>query len=248
MIDLSAIGENLEGELPDRFVALYFVGSYGTNRQIPTSDVDLILVTKAPLDGQEIEKVRKIRDKYRHLTGERVDINPRDIKTVLNHAVALKKRSTHVCGRDIRDEIQEPDVDRRIAQLTSAALMFTRRIHNVQDIDIESMSVPDADDEFLGYLDCGKELPLTDIMSLSFHAAARLAKKKRILVLDKHEIPERYATAFSDASRQFVEALFSEVRGRWHYKLPSAIKERDQLRRLCADILPFEKMVLREII
>ena len=247
MIDLNAIGESLEHRCGEGFVALYLVGSFGTTGQIPTSDIDLILVTKDHLGGEQLKTVWETRDDFRRLTGELVDIHPRALTEVLDRAIALKQHSKHIWGRDIRDQICVPDVDTRIAQLASAATMFSRRTHNVQELAVDRLDLPDADDEFLGYLDLNGELPLKSIMSFSFHAAARLASRERIFVLDKHEIPHKYASAFSDWTCRFVQSLFTRIRGTWHYRMPTAQDDREELRLICAKILPFEQVVLPEI-
>jgi len=85
-------------------------------------------------------------------------------------------------------------------------------------------------------------------MSFSYHASARLAARERIFVLNKHEIPHKYTSVFSDWTCHFVQSLFTRVRGTWHYRMPTKPDDREELRLICAKILPFEQVVLPEII
>ncbi|PCJ56935.1 MAG: hypothetical protein COA79_17505 [Planctomycetota bacterium] len=225
----------------NKIVSIYVVGSFSRGDSIDTSDLDLKIIFEDDVELDEIGYWEFVRDvKFR--IHENIDLSPQWISKIKEWGVGIKYDGKLLYGKDIRNEIKDPEICEYIKKLKSISKQFSKKMRGLNEIDYRNLKYPDEKDEFYGYIRYeDKFKQLSRLFSLSFISTAKIAIHGNVIVKSKRTIPELYVKHVDDAFNGWVKNLFYICRDQWHYRIPENNIDRIKLKDICSKALDFEK-------
>jgi predicted nucleotidyltransferase len=252
---LKATIATFEDAFPQRIRGYYVEGSYANDSQVPTSDVDLLLIFKdAFIDEREQAKAEEVAELCASLSEVEMDIQLIEEEYLRKVGIrpALKMGSMVIYGEDIREKLplmslQEWTRDRMHTSYWRTVDLFKRPF-----VVTHPLAYPDQDGEFYGYdqrklrLANGSEANCTrDLIRLiGWSATAILAFKAGQYVARKSDCQRLYTDYIADRWTAVLYDTYTLCRGRWNYLIPDDPGERRLLRLICSQALGFENHFL----
>jgi predicted nucleotidyltransferase len=252
---LKAIIATFEEFFPLRIRGYYIEGSYANESQVPTSDVDLLIIFRdAFINEQERARAEELVKQYTSLSGVEMDIQLVEEEHLRQVGIrpALKMGSVVIYGEDIRNNLplmplQAWTRDRMHTSYWRMVNLFSRPF-----VVTYPLAYPDQDGEFYGYdqrklrLADGSEVHCTrDLIRLvGWSATAILAFKAGQYVARKSDCQRLYTDYIADEWTATLYDTYTLGRGRWHYLIPDDQGERRLLRLICSRVLAFENHFL----
>lgn len=252
---LKTIIATFEDAFPQRIRGYYVEGSYANENQVPTSDVDLLLIFK---DGFTDEHERaKAEDVARqHASSCEVEMDIQLLEEEYLHMVgippSLKMGSMLLYGEDIREKFPLISLQAWTRDRMHTSYWRTVNLFKRPSVVTYPLAYPDQDGEFYGYdqrklrLADGSEVNCTrDLIRLvGWSATAILAFKAGQYVARKSDCQRLYTDHIADRWTAVLYDTYTLGRGRWNYLIPDESGERRLLRLICSRVLPFENHFL----
>lgn len=244
-----------EDAFPQRIRGYYVEGSYANNNQVPTSDVDLVLIFKdAFIDEQERAKAEEVARQWASSCGVEMDIPLIEEAHLRKVGIGptLKVGSVVIYGEDIRDNLPLMPLQAWTRDRMHTSYWRTVDLFNRPFVVTYPLVYPDQDGEFFGYdqrklrLADGLEVNCTrDLIRLvGWSATAILAFKAGQYVARKSDCQRLYTDYIADRWTAVLYDTYTLCRGRWNYLIPDDPGERRLLRLICSQTLPFENHFL----
>ncbi len=255
-----SIVKTFESHFPERVCAYYVIGSYSDGTAVRLSDIDVFVIFKHQFaDETEKEKAEKVSALCAAASPVRLDMTvwAEDSLDKLYPfiQVALKRGSTLLYGRDLREQMQLPDMATYTKDVIEGAFYFLRRLHGLEQLPV-TLQYPDANAEFFGYthksipawypltIEAGtKEL----VATVSRIATAIVALETQEYVAGKGEAIRRLEKINGVSQGVFAAAVYQRCKVDWHYLIPETDAERSELNELCRHMLRFENDFLARI-
>ena len=239
-----------EAMFPGRIRSYYLIGSYADWTAVPLSDIDFVVLFGERLQGSEAAAADRLGHACAMLTARRLDVTvsgERDLTWEKSH---LKTAGLLVYGDDIRDHLPQPQAD---AAYVRKWMLYGQRydmeyLRGVGRL-IMPLEYPDPAGEFYGYdtirvpaaYPPGTARGLKELVkTASVLAAAIVQLQAGRYVATTRESVTLYRAHIGDEWASYLEALYDNARGRWHYLIPATADERQLLRALCGRTLAFE--------
>jgi len=243
-----------EDVFPGRMRAHYVVGSQADGTATPVSDVDMYVLFKDDLAGQE---ERRAAEQIRRMCatspvaldivvkGERVSIGFGEVD--------LKLRSLLVFGEDMRDRIPFIPVEVGARGSMHFHHSFLARTRGNVSVLTFPLKAPDPSGDFLGYdrrrmraTDGTEHATTRDLVrSVLGAASALVAWRAGQYVPHKGAAPSMYRRYVADDGwADFLDEVDRHCRLEWGYLVPSGATERHLLRSLCEAAIDFENRFL----
>ncbi|MDZ4720164.1 MAG: hypothetical protein SH847_17060, partial [Roseiflexaceae bacterium] len=247
-----------EHAFPDRICSYYLIGSYVEHTAVALSDIDcFVIFANDFISLEEQQRAEHIGQQCALESPVRLDIGayPQNKLDSLYPfiRVALKLGSSLLYGTDIRAMIRIPDLSEYIPSLSAGAQYFIARIRGQTELTAKFVDYPDASDSFFGYtsksiaawypatVDAGtKELVATTSRiagAIVAYEAQRYIPGKQAAIALFQELGNPWAA--------FVQDVYYTCKIEWKYLVPQAEQARQQLRKLCQQMLGFENMFLQ---
>jgi hypothetical protein len=244
-----------EEAFPQRIRGYYLEGSYANESQVPTSDVDLVLIFKDTfIDEQERAKAEEVARQCALSCSVEMDIPFIEEARLRKVGIGptLKMGSIVIYGEDIRDKLPLVSLQEWTRDRMHTSYWRTVDLFNRPFVVTYPLAYPDQDGEFYGYdqrklrLADGSEVNCTrDLIRLvGWSATAILAFKAGQYVARKSDCQRLYTDYISDRWTALLYDTYTLCRGRWNYLIPDDPGERRLLRLICSQTLPFENHFL----
>jgi hypothetical protein len=226
--------------------AYYLLGSYADNTAVPTSDVDLFVVSKEPLDPAEHELYGHIAHQCSLLAGIQFQTGVVD-ETCLGGLPGLAACRLFVYGEDVGDRIPPLQPGDSVRKALSSAVHVLCELHDQPPPLALPLTYPDPEGAFFGYERNGLPAPggwngpgtKKLINAVSMVAGALVAIQSDHPVLCRADCVTMYRTYVGDHWSDFVEQVCSLRTPQRGYAIPNDSDERQRLRRLCAQMPAF---------
>lgn len=244
-----------EQAFPDRIRGYYLEGSYANRTALTTSDIDLVILFKGSfIDKAEREKAGQMARDYDAVTEIELDIDFLDEKEISKGVPpSLKIGSRVLFGEPIAESLPLVSVAQWGRERMHAAYWLMVNVFNRPDNVTYPLGYPKPESEFYGYterkirLATGREICSTRdlIRVMGWAATALIAQLGSQVVTSKQECHILYRKYINDEWAWFVEALYTQCREEWQYRIPEQASERYKLRHLCQQAVGFENHFLR---
>jgi predicted nucleotidyltransferase len=252
---LKTIIATFEEAFPQRIRSYYIEGSYANESQVPTSDVDLLIIFKRVfVDEQERARAEALVKRYASLSGVEMDIQLVEEEHLRQVGIrpALKMGSVIIYGEDIRNNLPLMPLQAWTRDRMHTSYWRTVNLFRRPFVVTYPLAYPDQDGEFYGYdqrklrLADGSEVHCTrDLIRLvGWSATAILAFKAGQYVVRKSDCQRLYTDYIADEWTATLYDTYTLCRGRWHYLIPDDQGERRLLRLICSRVLAFENHFL----
>lgn len=238
---------------PQRVGSAYLQGSYADNSGVATSDVDLLIVFREQLTGDEQARTEALAEHCVQESTIELDIEIADEASLMKGIwPTLKDGSMLVYGTDIRASLPLIPLAEWTRDRMHTSLWRTVSLCQRSSVLTYPLTYPDPEGEFYGYdrrtvkLADGREVACTrDLIRLvGWSATAMLAFQRGLYVARKRDCHRLYREHIGGEWTSLLEDIYSLCRGRWHYLLPDTVEERTQLRAICERVLGFENHFL----
>lgn len=240
---------------PEQVVGYYLVGSYAVGEATPASDVDIVVVFRAPLDEAGQALFSRVRAACRASSPLMLDCTATSEERLTRvGGVWFQTASRLLYGEDIRPRVPQKPAASHIRDQMHAVLPLMKRVRGNPSTLARPLDFPDPGALLYGYdqrkvmVDNGaRSVGTKDLVNivlgianaLTWRAAGRYVGSGR-----KSDIPEQYALVIGDRWAPLVGAVFQRCRGDWGYQIPASPAELNELRALCAGTLDFENHFL----
>lgn len=235
---------------PARIRAFYALGSFADTSAIATSDLDITIVFKGSVRGEERITAQRLCGACARQSAIELDIEIEDEDTLARGASPnFKLGSALIAGEDIRERtplvsLTDWTRDRMHSSWWRVARLFARPTIITLPVDF-----PEPDEAFRGYtrrlvrLDSGIEVPSTrDLIRLTgWIATALLAYQCGAYAARKSEAHSLYRERIGGEWAPLIEQVYTLCRVRWSYLIPADPEERATLRGICDRTLAFER-------
>lgn len=244
-----------ENAFPQCIRGYYVEGSYANDSQVPTSDVDLVLIFKNVfIDEQERTKAEEVARQCASSCRVEMDILLIEEAHLRKVGIrpALKMGSIFIYGEDICEKLPLMPLQEWTRDRMHSSYWRTVDLFNRPFVVTYPLTYPDQDGEFYGYdrrklrLADGSEVNCTrDLIRLvGWSATAILAFKAGQYVARKSDCQRLYTDYIADRWTALLYDTYTLCRGRWNYLIPDDPGERRLLRLICSQTLPFENHFL----
>ena len=243
-----------EEALPGQIAGYYVEGSYADQTQLPTSDLDMVLIFHQPLPDEQAraraENLYKVLDRASTLD---IDITLTDAQE-LQAGVHPNLKPGGLClyGEDICQRYPILPIEDWASERTHAAYWLLVNVYR-RPIPVPSaLAFPDPAAEFYGYANRGVQLaggewvPCTRnlVRTTGWVATALVALQAGQYVTKKRECVQLYRASIGDAWTSLLEDISTYCRHEWQYLIPKESAARLHLRAICERTLPFEQHFL----
>jgi hypothetical protein len=238
-----------------QLLGLYLVGSYAVGEATPASDVDVVVVFRAPLGTADQARFAAVRAACQRASPLLLDCSAASLEALQRvGGVWFQTASRLIAGDDIRPLVPQKPAAAHARDLMHAAIPLIARMRGSPGMLSIPLAFPDPAGPIYGYdqrtVQIGawrqpvgtKDLVSTVLAianALTWHTARRYVGGGR-----KRDIPEQYALVIGDGWTPLVEAVFSRCRGDWGYQVPAAPDARAELQAICRQTLAFENHFL----
>jgi len=244
-----------EEMFPGRIRGYYLEGSCADQTALATSDVDLIILFKGSfIDKTEREMAKQLAREYEATTELELDIDFLTEGEIADGVPpSLKSGSQVLFGDPVPESLPLVSVAEWRRERMHAAYWLITRVFGRPDIVTYPLNYPQPDAEFYGYterkivLADGYEVPSTRdlIRVMGWAATGLVALLGNQVVTSKKECHILYRKYINDEWTTFLDSLYQNCRGEWHYLIPEQSGERYKLRVLCQQAIRFENHFLR---
>jgi len=244
-----------EAAFPDRVIGYYLVGSYAVGEATPASDVDIVVVFRAPLDEAGQALFSQVRDECRASSPLMLDCSATSEEHLMRvGGVWFQTASRLLYGEDIRPRVPQKPAATHARDLMHGVLPLMLRMRGDPPSLALPVEFPDPAGLFYGYdhrtvVVDGEARPVgtKDLVSVVLGIANALTWKEAGQYVGsgrKRDIPEQYALVIGDRWAPLVAAVFERCRGDWGYQVPASAPDIAELRALCEEALGFENHFL----
>lgn len=255
---LTIIVSRFEQTFPQRVRGYYLIGSVVEQTVVGLSDIDgCIIFADSFRNEQERTQAEQLIADCARISPVRLDIMPVAEQSIDQLypviQVALKRGSKLLYGSDIRDSLVLPTIERYKEDVTAGARFFIARIRKQDQLTTSQIEYPDAQDRFFGYTSKSiaawyppeiaagtKEL----VATMSRIATATIAQQTDQYVAGKQQAIALYQQLVDNRWSGFVNQVYRRCKLDWHYSIPSADSDQQELRSLCQRMLKFEQAFL----
>jgi hypothetical protein len=242
----------IEAIFPRRMRAYYLLGSYADNTAVPTSDVDLFVVSKESLDSAEHGLYGHIAHQCSLLAGILFQSGVVD-EAHLGGLPDLAISRLFVFGDDIGDRIPPLQPSDSARKALSSAVHVLCELHDQPPPLAVPLPYPDPEGEFFGYERNGMPAPggwngpgtKKLINAVSMAAGALVAIQSGQAVMRRSDCVAMYRIQVGDVWSDFVEQVCAFRTPDTGYAMPVDGDQRKRLRRLCAEMPAFENHFFR---
>jgi hypothetical protein len=246
---LTGIIDLMDAVFPDRILGIYLLGSFAEGTTVTLSDIDLIILFRGILSIDEGEIFARVVEACGLLCPIRLDITAYSEAMFRAEDVRLKLGSVCIAGEDVRARLPLPTPEEHARYITNWANFFVCRLHDRQRLSLP-LTYPESVDAFYSYarvripewyppetVSGTKEL----VATVCWVATALLSLMRGAAgyVATKGEAVRRYEEMEDGEWGAYVATVYAHCRGAWRYEVPAGAHEREQLRALCAQALPF---------
>ena len=243
----------LELVFPDLMKAYYLEGSLANGNQVTTSDLDLVVLTKEPIDDALDARIEQFYNSCESLMSRDLDLSVHyEGESKIVNSVLLKTASVFLYGVDTRDKIVLPSPQDYGRRVLHNAVGFMFRLRQWPEILRLPFDYPDRQAEFLGYdrrmlrgPDGLEQSSTKDMVVMSGWAATGLiAWQAGQLIGRKSDCIPAYQKFIGDEWASLLTEIQDKCRSRWQYLLPTEPTERADLRDLCKRVLAYENHIV----
>jgi hypothetical protein len=243
----------IEVVFPRRMRAYYLLGSYADNTAVPTSDVDLFVVSKEPFDPAEHELYGHIAHQCSLLAGVLFQTGVVD-EAHLGGLPGLATSRLFVYGEDVGDRIPPLQPGDSVRKSLSSAVHVLCEVHDQSPPLAVPLTYPDPEGEFFGYERNGMPAPggwngpgtKKLINAVSMAAGALVAIHSGQAVVRRSDCVTMYRIHVGDVWSDFIELVCAFRTPETGYAMPVDGDNRKRLRRLCAEMPAFENQFFKQ--
>jgi hypothetical protein len=238
---------------PGRIRAYYLIGSYVDGSAASTSDVDVCVVFKDDfVDRDEEESARRVWRSVSDGSPVQFDLPSFSERQLLDAGhYRIKTASVLLFGEDIRDRMPPMILGTYLRTYWHAPYAYMAQVLRGTNLLRFPLTYPDVDGAFFGYDRCDDELHGEGIRStkalvatVCWIATMIVGFRAGRMVGTKDESVRVYRETIGDVWADFVEAMYTQGKQAWSYRVPGATADRALLRDLCARMLAFENHYL----
>jgi predicted nucleotidyltransferase len=242
-----------EATFPGQIAAYYVEGSYADQTQLPTSDLDLVIVFRHRFADAEARSLAERLWTSQHLLTSEVDITIVEedrLRGGVPPNVKLGGRLLY--GQDVCRLYPLLPIEAWTRERMHAAYWLLIKVYHRPTPVHLPLAFPAPSDEFYGYINRtlrlpdGREVPCTRnlVRTTGWAATALLALQAGQYVGRKRDCARLYREQIGDEWSSLLEALAHSCRDEWQYRIPTASHARKFLRELCERTLQFEQHFL----
>jgi hypothetical protein len=252
---LAELARHYQEAFPTQLLSLYLVGSYAVGEATPASDIDVVVVFRAPLNAADLARFAAVRVACQPASPIMLDCSATSLEALLRvGGVWFQTASRLIAGDDIRLRVPQKPAAAHARDLMHAVIPLIARMRGSPATLSIPLTVPDPAGLIYGYDqrtmqrgDQRQSVGTKDLAStvlaianaLTWQTARRYVGRGR-----KRDIPEQYALVIGDGWTSLVEAVFFRCRGDWGYQIPGAPTELAELQAVCRHALGFENHFL----
>jgi Nucleotidyltransferase domain len=242
-----------EAAFPGRLRAYYLIGSHADSSAAPRSDVDVCVVFKDDfVDRDEEESARHVWRSISDGSPVQFDVPPFSERQLLGAGHhRIKTASVLLFGEDIRDRMPPMTLDAYLRTYWHAPFAYMAQVLRGTDRLRFPLTYPDADGEFFGYDRCedkshgeGAHSTKALVATVCWIATMIVGFRAGRMVGTKAESVCSYREEIGDGWADFVEAMYTQGKQVWGYRVPVATADRALLHALCVRMLAFENHYL----
>ena len=243
----------LEITFPERIKAYYLHGSFFDDTAIPTSDIDLFLVTQGKFSAEEHTKMQHIMHFCALFSPFMVEMMALDDASLLqNGHYRIKSASKLLRGIDIRASMPQQTLEQYLYTYASFPFIYSANmLRNMKSI-VLPLTYPQAEGEFYGY-DQQLLPPKNEqhhnikklVTGVCWTATVLIAWKAGKTVSGKRASVEMYREYVHDEWTGLIEEMYEMGNRQWHYLVPFEQEKRRHLRSLCTKVVAFENHYLQ---
>lgn len=249
-----------EQTFPDRVRGYYLRGSFASGTRTAGSDLDLFVVFRDGFaDRAEAERAIELAGHCALISPILLELLPVSEQRLqqpdaLALALNLKLATRLLHGGDIRPSLPPLEVDtyvRSVVHIPYHSYAYPQQRRTGGPLTYPLAHI-DPDGPFYGYDQWpvpgpdGVEVPSTKLLvgSVCWTATALVALYAGRYVRDKSASVELYRQHIGDRWTDLVERVYERCRNQWQYRLPTADRDREELRELCSRALAFQNHFL----
>jgi hypothetical protein len=252
---LAVLARHYREAFPTQLLSLYLVGSYAVGEATPASDIDVVVVFRAPLDAAGQARFAAVRAACQGASPLLLDCSATSLEALLRvGGVWFQTASRLIDGEDIRPLVPQKPAAAHARDLMHAVIPLIARMRGSPATLSIPLTFPDPAGPIFGYdqrvVQIGelrqpvgtKDLVSTVLAianALTWQTARRYVGSGR-----KRDIPEQYALVIGDGWTSLVEAVLQRCRGDWGYQIPAAPDALAELQAVCRRALGFENHFL----
>lgn len=250
----SAIGI-FEAAFPERIISYYLTGSYADNTAVPESDLDLIAVFRDVGLPVERDRFLQICHHLTTITPIWLDCTLYNAETLTTEARADILNAQLIYGVDDRPTYQLEPIERHIARSTAHIFTLMQVLRGNADNLVAPLRYPAESEKYHGYEHYGMDLNtdaqiqgLRNLVSLvtriptvlvALETGQRAGTKRDAITLYRRHINDEWISFISD--------VYQTINLRWHYQMPTAYADRQQLHDITQWLLGFENYFLERM-
>jgi hypothetical protein len=242
----------LETTFPNRIKAYYLHGSFFDDTAIPTSDIDLFLVTHGKLSTEERTKMQHIMHFSALFSPFMVEMLALDDTSLLqNGHYRIKSASKLLRGTDIRSNMPEQTLEQYLRTYASFPFIYSATMLRTMESIVLPLSYPQPEGEFYGY-DQQLLPPKNEqrhnikklVTGVCWTATVLIAWQAGQTVSGKRASVELYREYVHDEWTDLVTEMYEMGNRQWHYLVPFEQDKRRHLHNLCTRVVAFENHYL----
>jgi hypothetical protein len=244
----------IEAVFPDRMRAYYLLGSYADYTAVPDSDVDLFVVSRAPLRPEQHRLYHHVACQCSILAGLRFDTGVVDENDLGGRPVLATARLL-LYGEDVSALIPPLQLTAVARKAVSSALYVLSELQGRPAPLVLPLTYPDPHGEFYGYERQGMPVPegwegpgtkkLVNAVSMAAGALVTITTGQPVTC--RRECVPLYRTLLHDQWTDFVTEVCALRSPQQGYALPTEATARQRLRHLCAQIPAFGAHFLLQV-
>lgn len=155
----------LQPLLADADAGFYLHGSWAAGAAHPTSDVDVLALTRTAVDPSLRGRIRAVSAQVAESTGVPLDVHLHDVATLISDPyVDLRRVGVLLSGVDYRPTMPEATLDARAREAVLVSCDYVTTIRGIQHVRLP-FDHPNADDEFWGRLPSGDPTRLAKVLT-----------------------------------------------------------------------------------
>jgi hypothetical protein len=242
----------LETTFPERIKAYYLHGSFFDDTAIPTSDIDLFLVTHGKFSAEERTKMQRIMYFSALFSPFMVEMMALDDASLLqNGHYRIKSASKLLRGVDMRSSMPEQTLEQYLRTYASFPFIYSVNMLRAMERVVLPLSYPQPEEEFYGY-DQQLLPPKNEqrhnikklVTGVCWTATVFIAWKAGKMVSGKRASVEMYQEYVHDEWMDLVTEVYELGNRQWHYLVPVEQDKRRHLHNLCSRVVAFENHYL----
>ncbi len=237
---------------PEKIKAYILTGSYMAHHAVGTSDIDIYIIFKQPLDAEEYAAFWRAKTRCNQISPVDLDLKPFSYPQLKRLGYPnVRDYGQTLYGEDFASDC-EPMAGEAVQLLGFHALNFIFRARGNPPELVFPLSVPDANMPFYGYAkraarafgENQRQGTKSLINIASRTAMSMIALETGLPVFSKRECMESFRSRDEDPWQAFLEDVEHLCRDEWDYKVPEGEMEQRKLKDICLLALEFENHYL----